>query len=187
MNRIGKLLGLAAAACAGFCATRILPLSDADRGRGLSRERGCMTCHSINGEGGKRAPDLGRMVERGFSPYRLAGLLWNHAPVMWAAVERARIARPELTRQEAADLFAYFFAARYFESPGGAGGCSDRRVARDVMGYSPLCARASGQWRPGSLWETPFRSPSRCGTTPGRCGWRSTGRKSRVRSSPRRN
>lgn len=154
MNRIGKLLGLAAAACAGFCATRILPLSDADRGRGLSRERGCITCHSINGEGGKRAPDLGRMVERGFSPYRLAGLLWNHAPVMWAAVERARIARPELTRQEAADLFAYFFAARYFESPG------DARRGRRLF-RSKGCAGCHGIQspvregvRPGAAWQS---------------------------------
>jgi cytochrome c551/c552 len=74
----------------------------------------------MDGEGGKTAPDLGRIVESGFSPYRLTGLLWNHAPVMWAAMERAGIERPEPTGQEAADLFAFFFAARYFEAPGDA-------------------------------------------------------------------
>jgi cytochrome c2 len=33
-------------------------------------------------------------------------------------MERTGIARPELSEQEAADLFVYFFAARYFEQPG---------------------------------------------------------------------
>lgn len=120
MKRIGKLLGLFAIAGAGFCGTRSLTIGDSDRGKELFRTRHCIVCHSINGEGGKSAPDLGRIVERGFSPYNLAGRLWNHAPVMWAAMERAGIARSELSRQEAADLFSYFFAARYFESPGNA-------------------------------------------------------------------
>ena len=120
MKRFGKLLGLIAAAGAGFCATRSLTLGDSDRGKELFRARSCIVCHSINGVGGQSAPDLGRIAERGFSPYSLAGRLWNHAPVMWAAMEREGIARPELSRQEASDLFACFFAARYFESPGNA-------------------------------------------------------------------
>jgi mono/diheme cytochrome c family protein len=63
---------------------------------------------------------LGRGVERGFSPYIMAGLLWNHAPVMWAAMDTKGLARPELSEQQAADLFVFFFAARYFEQPGDA-------------------------------------------------------------------
>ena len=50
----------------------------------------------------------------------MAGLLWNHAPVMWAAMDARGVARPELSEQQAADLFVYFFAARYFEQPGDA-------------------------------------------------------------------
>ena len=56
-------------------------------------------------------------VERGFSPSVMAGLLWNHAPAMWAAMERKGVARPEAGEQQAADLFVYFFAARFFEQP----------------------------------------------------------------------
>jgi mono/diheme cytochrome c family protein len=37
---------------------------------------------------------------------------------MWAATERKGIAKPELSEQEAADLFVYFYAARYFDRPG---------------------------------------------------------------------
>jgi len=79
-----------------------------------------VACHSVAGEGGKSAPDLGLGAERGFSPYSMAGLLWNHAPVMWAAMDAKGVVRPELSEQQAADLFVYFFAARYFEQPGDA-------------------------------------------------------------------
>jgi len=37
---------------------------------------------------------------------------------MWAAMEKKGVVRPELSEQQAADLFVYFFAARYFEQPG---------------------------------------------------------------------
>jgi cytochrome c551/c552 len=120
MKRIGRLLGFLAVAGPGFGATRSLPIGDAERGQELFRTRSCVVCHAVDGKGGKTAPDLGRIVERGFSPYSLTGLLWNHAPVMWAALERAGIARPQLTGQEASDLFAFFFAAGYFETPGDA-------------------------------------------------------------------
>src|ERR1035437_4424000 len=58
------------------CATRGLLPGDADRGRDVFRTENCSVCHSINGKGGKRAPDLGQGVERDFSPYVLAGRLW---------------------------------------------------------------------------------------------------------------
>ncbi len=118
MKRLSGMLFVAATGITGICATRSLLPGDADRGKHVFRTASCDVCHSIDGEGGRIAPDLGQGVERGFSPYVMAGLLWNHAPVMWAAMERKGVARPELSEQQAADLFAYFFAARYFEQPG---------------------------------------------------------------------
>src|SRR5271157_4914301 len=120
MKPLVGLLFAITAGHTGLCATRYLPLGDADRGRELFRARSCVACHSVAGEGGKSAPDLGLGAERGFSPYTMAGLLWNHAPVMWAAMDARGVARPELSEQQAADLFVYFFAARYFEQPGDA-------------------------------------------------------------------
>ena len=38
--------------------------ADSDRGAGLFVTLSCVQCHSINGTGGKAAPDLGRMVDR---------------------------------------------------------------------------------------------------------------------------
>lgn len=97
----------------------IIP-GDAQRGAQLFESQRCVTCHSVAGKGGKAAPDLGQRTARGFTPSVLASLMWNHAPQMWSAMERANIPRPQLSAQQSADLYAYFFAFRYFENPGDA-------------------------------------------------------------------
>jgi len=154
MKRLSGLLFVIATGYTGICATRSLLPGDADRGRDLFRTGNCGVCHSIDGEGGKSAPDLGQGVERGFSPYIMAGLLWNHAPVMWAAMERQGIAKPELSEQQAADLFVYFFAARYFEQPG------DIRRGKRVF-LAKRCAECHGVGsalregiQPVSAWQS---------------------------------
>jgi cytochrome c2 len=103
-----------------------LLLGDAERGKELFQSLNCVVCHSVNGAGGQSAPELWRGEGRSFSPYQMAGILWNHAPKMWDAIERQGVARPELNEQQAADLFVYFFAARLFEAPGN--GKRGRRV-----------------------------------------------------------
>ena len=47
--------------------------------------------------------------------------MWNHAPTMWAAMRERQIAAGDLNEQAAADLFAYFYSARFFDKPGDAG------------------------------------------------------------------
>lgn len=71
--------------------------------------------------GRKVAPDLGRMVDRGFTPATLAATMWNHAPGMWSAMRERQIVAGDLDRQAAQDLMAFFYAARFFEKPGDAG------------------------------------------------------------------
>jgi mono/diheme cytochrome c family protein len=127
--RISPLLLLFAAGYPGTCATRSLLLGDAERGSALFRSLNCIVCHSVNGAGGKSAPGLWRDQDRSFSPYEMTGILWNHAPAMWAAMERQGVAKPELNEQQAADLFVYFFATRLFEAPGN--GKRGRRVFLD--------------------------------------------------------
>jgi mono/diheme cytochrome c family protein len=78
----------------------------------------CVQCHGVNGQGGKTAPDLGKSVDRAFTPASLAVTMWNHAPVMWAAMEGFGIEKPRLTPQDASDLFAFFYSTRYFDKPG---------------------------------------------------------------------
>ncbi len=77
-------------------------------------------CHSVNGKGGKMGMDLSARVDRGFTPALLSSAMWNHAPVMWAAMEGAGIERPKLSPSDAADLFAYLYSTRFFDKPGDA-------------------------------------------------------------------
>ena len=91
------------------------------RGAGLFNTLSCVQCHSVNGKGGTVASDLGRLIDRNFTPASLAATMWNHAPTMWAKMGERNVRPADLNEQAASDLFAYFYAARYFEKPGDAG------------------------------------------------------------------
>ena len=95
--------------------------ADSARGAELFETLACVQCHSINGKGGTVAPDLGRLVDRNFTPAALSATMWNHAPTMWASMRDRNVHAGDLNEQAAADLFAYFYAARFFERPGDAG------------------------------------------------------------------
>ena len=94
--------------------------ADSERGARLFNSLACVQCHSVNGTGARIGPDLGRMVARNFTPATLAATMWNHAPSMWASMRDRTIRAGDLDEQAAADLFAYFYAARFFERPGDA-------------------------------------------------------------------
>src|SRR5215472_9932528 len=81
--------------------------ADATRGAEVLRRENCLLCHSVRGEGGSVAPDLGRRIAQNYTPAALTSLMWNHAPAMWAEMDAQHIARPRLTEQDASDLFAY--------------------------------------------------------------------------------
>src|SRR4029079_9898578 len=93
---------------------------DSARGERLFQSEGCVQCQSIEGKGGKLAPDLGKRIDRDYSPALLASVMWNHAPTMWAAMRQQGIQTARLSEQSAADLFAFFYAARFFDKPGDA-------------------------------------------------------------------
>src|SRR5271157_6202078 len=96
-------------------------LADSVRGHQLFETLSCVQCHSVNGSGGSLGPDLGKIVDRGFTPASLAATMWNHAPAMWTAMREKGIRAGDMNGQAAADLFAYFYSARFFELPGDAG------------------------------------------------------------------
>jgi mono/diheme cytochrome c family protein len=93
---------------------------DSRRGEQLFQSEQCIQCHSVNGRGGTLAPDLARRIDRNYTPTVMASLMWNHAPQMWAAMKKQGITKAPMTPESAADLFAYFVSARYFERPGDA-------------------------------------------------------------------
>jgi len=111
--------------------------ADSARGARLFETLSCIQCHSVNGKGGRTGPDLGRLVDRNFTPASLAATMWNHAPTMWALMRERSIPLGHLDEQAAADLFAYFYSARFFEKPGDAG--RGKRLFSDLR-----CAQCHG-------------------------------------------
>jgi len=153
MKRILLALALArlSAGAAGLTA-------DSSRGRQLFESLACVQCHSLNGEGGTTAPDLGRMIDRGFTPATLAATMWNHAPGMWAAMQGRQISAGEMTPQDAQDLMAFFYAARFFEKPGDAARGLGAFQSLGCQGCHGLTTSANGGAKPASQWEA-LRDP----------------------------
>jgi mono/diheme cytochrome c family protein len=108
------LLILSAAASAA------VPVADSVRGARVFQTQHCVECHALDGVGSRIGPDLGIMVDRGFTPDMLAGTLWNHAPAMWSAMTGRNVEAAPMDEQAAADLFAFFYSTRFFEKPGDA-------------------------------------------------------------------
>jgi mono/diheme cytochrome c family protein len=106
--------------CAPALRAATLPM-DSARGEALFISQGCIQCHHLKGAGGISPPDLGRVLDRGYTPADLASTMWNHAPVMWTAIQERGIATGDLDDHAAADLFAAFLSARWFEMRGDAG------------------------------------------------------------------
>ena len=115
----GTTAALLFAASSTWCHAAPIP-SDSSRGAQILETNSCLRCHRINGKGGTGGSDLGWRIGRNFTPAALAATIWNHAPQMWAAMRTADNRRPDLDEQAAADLFAYFYAVRFFEKPGDA-------------------------------------------------------------------
>ena len=84
-----------------------------ERGARVFGERGCARCHPVATRGG-----LGTRA-RPVSLTQFAGLMWNHGPVMWAAMRERGTSVPRLTGQEMADVIAYLFTVHYFDPPQG--------------------------------------------------------------------
>ena len=93
---------------------------DSARGDQVFQSQGCIQCHKLRGEGGSIGPDLGRVLDRAYTPSLLAAAMWNHAPAMWTTIQAENVKVGDINQQAAADLFAYFYSARYFEMPGDA-------------------------------------------------------------------
>jgi cytochrome c len=79
---------------------------DLDRGRLLLMGRGCLTCHGLEGTGGRTASDLA--TPRGSGEFAaLAAALWNKAPGMGEALEQRGLPYPLFQSGEMADLLGF--------------------------------------------------------------------------------
>jgi len=77
-----------------------------------------VVCQAVQGEGGHTGPDLTGGGQSPLSMVQFAGVMWNHSPQMYQAMNASGIQRPVFGGQEMADLMAFFNSLRYFEASG---------------------------------------------------------------------
>lgn len=128
--------------------------ADSERGAELFHTLQCVQCHSVNGEGGNLGPDLGRQLNRGFTPASLAGAIWNHAPAMWTAMQAHGVRPDDMNQQAATDLFTYFYSVGFFERPGDAGRGKQLFTARHCANCHGLDESKIPEAKPASQWQS---------------------------------
>ncbi len=79
---------------------------DAESGRRLLGNEGCLGCHSLDGRGGEAATDLAEVMGMD-TPAAVMASLWNHAIYMEAALESQETTWPTLSDKEIADIMAF--------------------------------------------------------------------------------
>jgi mono/diheme cytochrome c family protein len=129
-------------------------VGDASRGTALFTKLKCVGCHTVRGQGGGTAPDLGQRTGGSYTPSLMAARMWDHAPEMWSAMKEQGVARPDLNAQDAADLFAYFYAARYFDPRGDVARGKALFAAKKCTQCHATDASGSGPGNPVSAWRS---------------------------------
>jgi mono/diheme cytochrome c family protein len=79
---------------------------DVHAGRDLLTDQGCLECHAVSGQGGRRAHDFAQIPGLS-SPTVVVSALWNHAFVMASNMKIHRRPWPRLSPKEMADLIAF--------------------------------------------------------------------------------
>lgn len=128
--------------------------ADPIQGRTLFRNKGCTACHSVGGKGTGRAPDLGPRQASPLTLIQFAGVMWNHSPGMWRAMEVEGVPRPTFEGQEMADIMAFLASLRCFE-PGGSPQTGESLITERG------CAPCHGQRAEGASGGPALRGPSR--------------------------
>jgi mono/diheme cytochrome c family protein len=81
---------------------------DPQAGRSLLRSKGCLTCHSLNGQGGRVAGNLAERSGTG-SPAWVISTVWNHSTHMESGDSLA-VLWPSISAEEMADIAAFLQA-----------------------------------------------------------------------------
>jgi mono/diheme cytochrome c family protein len=78
---------------------------DPAAGEKVFRDKGCVTCHSVRGKGGKSAPELSSLGAEGSN--ELARAMWNHTQSMMEPVTKTLGQWPQFKGDEMTDLIAF--------------------------------------------------------------------------------
>lgn len=96
-------------------------VGDSEKGAALFYgDKQCGICHSVNGAGGRVAPDLSG--KRPVPPAMgwLVTVMWNHGPGMWRQIRRKNQPYPQLDSEEMADILAFLYQASNTDHAGDA-------------------------------------------------------------------
>ena len=75
-------------------------------GKNLLNSKGCVTCHSVGGQGGGVGPDF-KTIQRYSAPLYLVQAMWNHGPAMQEQITKGKMKYPLLSGQDIVDIAAY--------------------------------------------------------------------------------
>jgi len=116
----GKLCALLAVlliACTTAVGQDLMIPENPLNGRFVFEQKGCISCHAIEGQGGKIGPDLGK--KRFYGTFLdLAAIMWNHSPVMLRRMRELDLPFPEFDQKEIMELIAFLYYLRYLDEPG---------------------------------------------------------------------
>ena len=94
-------------------------VGNAERGAALFYgDKQCGICHSVNGSGGRVAPDLSGQRPATPAMGWLVTVLWNHGPGMWRQIGQKNRAYPEMDSQDMADILAFLYQASTVDRSG---------------------------------------------------------------------
>ena len=85
-----------------------MPVPDAERGRTLFVNKGCVVCHAVNGDGGQAGPAFDASEPAGvFDPLEFAARMWRGADAMLALQGAEFGYQIDLSGRDIADLAAF--------------------------------------------------------------------------------
>jgi len=79
---------------------------DADEGKKIVTDMGCLSCHSLQGQGADIASDLAALGKMD-SPLHMITAMWNHAPAMQEKFLEKDLQWPVFNGEDMANLYAY--------------------------------------------------------------------------------
>lgn len=88
-------------------------------GQKVFKEKNCIKCHAVNGDGGDLAPDLAA-IDLKQSVSEIAAIMWNHGSKMVNNSKEMGLIFPEFTGREMADLTSYLYFIAFMDLPGDA-------------------------------------------------------------------
>jgi cytochrome c2 len=93
---------------------------DPHKGAQVLSEKGCLSCHSVKGVGGKLAADLAERprIQRTFT--ELAAIMWNHAPEMQELARKQKVAWKPFAGSEMRDFLSYLYLLGALDDRGNA-------------------------------------------------------------------